>query len=129
MKIYETINCARLVTDVTVDGECRVVSFEGGAALPIWRAGSFQTSDKKLQHAIEQSPSYGKSFRLRSRVENPLVVKEQILKNIAHVTNKQIAIEWIRINLNIIYSLATNSDIIRQTAAEKGYSFLNWIKR
>lgn len=128
MKIYETINSARLVTDVTIEGRCRVLSFEGGAVSP-WRAGLFQTDDEILQRAIEESPSYGKSFRLRMCVETPSVVKEQVLKNIAHVTNKQMAIEWVRIHLGIVYSLATNPEVIRQSAVEKGYSFLNWTKR
>lgn len=124
IKIYETINDSRLVTSVEVEGKSRVISFVGGAVVPLWRAAVFQCEDPVLQCAIENSSAYGVSYRLRETV----VVKKESreMTNVAEVTTKQSAIEWLRINFDTRFSVATSPDLLVQVAAEKGYVFLNW---
>ncbi|MEG0499494.1 MAG: hypothetical protein RR550_00050 [Rikenellaceae bacterium] len=124
IKIYETINDARLVTSVEVDGVSRSISFVGGAVVPVWKAAVFQCADAVLQRAIEGSPAFGVSYRLRKAVVAAKPVKE--LQNVAEVTTKQSAIEWLRIHFDTRFSVATNPDLLVQMAAEKGYVFLNW---
>lgn len=125
VKIYETINDARLVTTIETESGSRVISFVGGAVAPVWRAALFQCDDPQLQQAIENSSEYGVNYRLRLAVVVPKEQRRE-LQNVAEVTSKQAAIEWLRINFDTRFSVATNPDLLVQTAAEKGYIFLNW---
>lgn len=124
IKIYETINDSRLVTSVEVEGKSKVISFVGGAVVPVWRAAVFQCDDLALQIAIEHSSAYGVSYRLREIMVLNVVKKE--MKNVPEVTSKQSAIEWLRINFDTRFSVATSPDLLVQVAAERGYVFLNW---
>lgn len=125
VKIYETVNDARLVTTIETEGGCRVISFVGGAVSPVWRAALFQCDDPLLQEALERSSEFGVSYRLRQEVVT-LSEQKKELKNVTEVISKQSAIEWMRINFGACFSVATNPDLLVQMAAEKGYVFLNW---
>lgn len=124
MKIYETINDARLVTTIEIGGENRVITFSGGRLSPEWRAAVFQCEEPNIQMALEKSSSYNISYRLRTTVS---AVEPKIeLHNVEEVFNKQSAIEWLRIKFAVRLAASTSVRQIEQIAAERGYTFLNW---
>lgn len=126
IKIYETINDARLVTTVETDGVSRVITFAGGAVLPVWKAAVFQCEEVKWQNALEKSSSYGISYRLRTTIVAAEPKTE--LQTTKEVFNKQSAIEWLRIKFGLRFSASTSVKQLEQAAAERGYTFSNWIK-
>lgn len=124
IKVYETINDARLVTSVEIDGRSVSVAFVGGAVVPQWRAATFRCEDEALQCALELSTAYGVSYRLKEVTESECRAVE--LKNVDEVTNKQKAIEWLRQNFDLRFSVAVTPDLLVAAAEERGYIFLNW---
>ena len=126
MKVYETVNDVRLITTISLGSINVAITFDGGTSYPVWRPGRFQTEDKALQKAIEASPSFDKSYVL-CKIKREKVNKIEVeLKNIDDVKNKQQAIEWIRLNLNIKFKEVPDELTLRQMGVENGYSFLNW---
>lgn len=130
IKIYETIEAARLVTTIEVGTENKTIVFVGGAVYPMWRSGIFTTGEVSIQEAIEKSSSFGVSYRLKESVNSMKKSDDKVvLKNIEEVRNKQSAIEWMRINMFQSYTIATSADLIRDMAYQEGYLFINWIKK
>lgn len=124
IKIYETINDIRLVTSIDHKGSYTSISFNGGCTVPRRRNGVFRTDDHELQESLEKSSSYNKDYRLRMEFNAPEPQKELIV--IDSVTNKQMAIEWMRINLDITIDNLTASEVIVGIATENGYYFSRW---
>lgn len=64
---------------VEVDGKVKVVSFMGGLkANALHIKGSFSTSDKKLQKAMEENPFFNDLFYLESTQEEEIGRKENV---------------------------------------------------
>lgn len=63
LKVYTLIYDFSLSTPLEVDGRTVSVVF-GGGCKALRQNGEFSTTDRRLQEAIEQSPGYGRVYKL-----------------------------------------------------------------
>lgn len=80
LKIYQSIRALKLVTEISVDGEPVTIEFTNGVRQPKRRNGTYNTTSKKMQKALESSPKFNKSYKLVKTVgeQEPESVVEEI---------------------------------------------------
>lgn len=126
LKKYTSLIAIELYTEIIVNGKKKSLSFEGGkrGLKPI--NGTFITADPEIQKAIENSPSYGKKFKLIGKVEEKSEEgggnDETIIEDIT--TGAQ-AKEYLIRKHGIQVSKLPNMGAIKNVASQVNVSFPN----
>lgn len=129
VKTYISKESFSLSTSVFVDGKEFVIEFENGVRYPVIRNGIFSTDRIDLQKAMENSCSYGVKYELlrTHRISKEKTKKKSDdIKSVDTVKSKQMAIEWIRINLKREFTAASDPLLIKEFALSNNILFNNW---
>lgn len=132
-KTYQLINGTTLRTCVSIDGRATSIRFAGGMYSSdgrIVRAGTYTTSDEKMQKAIEADTMYGKSFTLVCQDNNdtptPNDDGNDDRQKVEGVTNTQMAIEWLKTNKEVQFDGVPKKADVLVKAAEQNVVFVDW---
>lgn len=122
-KTYKTISSANISKTIIVNNEEILIDFLGGSLFPYFKSGTFTTSNKNIQNILERSNSYGIDYIKDTRTV--VKAKKLNLEVVKGINNKQLALEWIDINLKKKFHYLENDEIIKEFVQANGYS-INW---
>lgn len=143
MKKYTLTRLHSMVVSFKIPSGVKVVTFDGGSRHHE-RRGSFVTSDKELQEAMEKSVMFNRDYTLASVVEDKTETKEVVKEDAPtdykallkdaesvieepSVTTIQKAKMWLQANYGKSFKGTTKDDIKREAASLYNVLFPNWL--